>query len=471
MFELHFDLDPAGKTPLYLQISQTLADMIRRGQIPAGSRLPSKRSLMAALGVSQTTVEAALADLLAEGYIESRPKSGYYAAQTAPAGEAPHPTAGQHRPEAGPDEAPAPALPYPLSTGAVDTGVFPYAAWARLTRETLLEPGLLDRGHRQGEPGLRQQLQQFLWESRGVRCSPDQILVGAGQEYLLGQIFRLLGGCTIGLEDPGYHITWRTAETAGLTPVPVPVDGAGVDPAALERSGADAVCVTPAHQFPTGAVMPWSRRAGLLRWAGSGKWIIEDDYDGDFRWQGRPLNALQSLDTGGRVVYMTTFSRTIAPGFRLAVAVLPPELLARYRALGDRACTVSRLEQETLGKFISGGMYFRHLRRSAALYKKKQTALLEALAPLGANIGGAGAGLHITVTLPGRSEEELVQTAAHAGVAVTPMSDYRRDGADTGTVLLGFAGLGEAGLREAGRRLAEAWKIIDTENTHQAVIL
>jgi len=158
------------------------------------------------------------------------------------------------------------------------------------------------------------------------------------------------------------------------------------------------------------------------------------------------------------VVYMTTFSRTIAPGFRLAVAVLPPALLERYRGLGDRACTVSRLEQETLGKFISGGMYFRHLRRSAALYKKKQAALLEALAPLGANIGGAGAGLHITVTLPGRSEEELVQTAARAGVAVTPMSDYRRDGADTGTVLLGFAGLGEADLREAGRRLAEVWK-------------
>jgi len=475
MFELHFDLDPGSKTPLYLQISETLAAMIRRGQIPAGSRLPSKRSLMGTLGVSQSTVEAALAVLCAEGYAESRARSGYYAAQTSPSGGGGFaadkdgrglPASERSAPEdpfrpsgPPPPEGEAKVLPYPLSTGAVDTGIFPYAAWAKLTRETLLEPGLLDRGHRQGEPELRRQLQEFLWESRGVRCRADQILVGAGQEYLLGQILRLLEpGSTLGLEDPGYHATWRAAETAGLRPVPVPVDRFGVDVSALSVSGAAAVCVTPAHQFPTGAVMPWSRRAALLDWAGEDKWIIEDDYDGDFRWQGRPLNALQSLDDRGRVVYMMTFSRTIAPGFRLAAAVLPPALLERYREKGDRACTVSRLEQATLGKFLSGGMYFRHLRRSAALYRKKQAALLEGLEPLGAVIGGAGAGLHITVTLPGRTESQLTSAAAAAGVAVTPLSRYRRDGADRSTVLLGFAGLTVPQLREAGKRLSEAWK-------------
>lgn len=460
MNELHLVLQPGDKTPLYLQIYQGITALIRTGAVAPGSRLPSKRSLVRDLGVSQSTVEAALEILRAEGWLEARDRSGYYAAQTAPAGGGgPEGRKGGSGTEPDPPEAGADRLPYPLSTGAVDTGIFPYAAWAKLTRETLLRGDLLERGHRQGEPELREILRQFLWESRGVRCRADQIVVGAGQEYLLGQLLRLLEpGSALGLEDPGYGTGWRTAEGCGLTPVPVPVGPDGLDTEALGRSGARAVLVTPAHQFPTGATMPWSRRAELLDWAGGDNWIIEDDYDGDFRWQGRPINALQSLDTRGRVAYMMTFSRTIAPGFRLAVLVLPDGLLDRYRELGDRACTVSRLEQQTLGKFISGGMYFRHLRRSAALYRKKQAALLEALAPLGAVIRGADAGLHITVTVPGKTEDQLVKAAAARGVAVFPMAAHRRDGADTATVLLGFAGLTEPQLREAGNRLTDAWK-------------
>lgn len=448
-----------GDSPLYDQLYRHIAGAIQSGALAPGAKLPSKRRLCALAGVSMSTVETAYSLLAAEGYVLSKPRSGYVCAHLLlPASAAPAPV-----PEA-PQSPDPPRWAYDCSTSAVDVSAFPFSSWARITKEAVYEnPGLLQRGHPQGDWPLRAALAQLLAQYRGVRCSPEQVVVGAGADYLLSLLLQLLPEHrSLALEDPGYPAAYAAAALHGREPVPIPVDGQGLDRDALERSGAGLAYVTPSHQFPLGVTMPAGRRSQLLHWAvsGPGRFLIEDDYDSEFRWSSRPIPALQGLDRAGRVVYMGTFSRSIAPAIRVAYMILPPALLERYRrTFSHGACAVSRFEQESLRRFLAQGLYGRHLRRTGNLYRRKCALFTEALEAIpGASITGAEAGLHFLLTLPRFSEEELVARAADQSVRVHPLSRYCHAVPPLpSTVVLGFAGLSEDQLAQAAERLRAAW--------------
>ena len=447
-----------GDSPLYDQLYRHIAGAIQSGALAPGAKLPSKRRLCALAGVSMSTVETAYSLLAAEGYVLSKPRSGYVCAHLLlPASAAPAPV-----PEA-PQSPDPPRWAYDCSTSAVDVSAFPFSSWARITKEAVYEnPGLLQRGHPQGDWPLRAALAQLLAQYRGVRCSPEQVVVGAGADYLLSLLLQLLPEHrSLALEDPGYPAAYAAA-LHGREPVPIPVDGQGMDRDALERSGAGLAYVTPSHQFPLGVTMPAGRRSQLLHWAasGPGRFLIEDDYDSEFRWSSRPIPALQGLDRAGRVVYMGTFSRSIAPAIRVAYMILPPALLERYRrTFSHGACAVSRFEQESLRRFLAQGLYGRHLRRTGNLYRRKCALFTEALEAIpGVSITGAEAGLHFLLTLPRFSEEELVARAADQSVRVHPLSRYCHAVPPLpSTVVLGFAGLSEDQLAQAAERLRAAW--------------
>ena len=448
-----------GDAPLYHQLYRHIAAAIQSGALAPGSKLPSKRRLCALAGVSMSTVETAYSLLAAEGYVLAKPRSGYVCADLLPpAPAAPY----QRHPDTGP--APPPRGADDSSTTGGDTSAVPFSSWARITKEAVYEnPGLLQRGHPQGDLSLRTALAELLAQYRGVRCAPEQVVVGAGADYLITLLLQLLPEQRfIALEDPGYPAAYTAAALHGREAVPIPVDGEGMDPEALAASGAGLAYLTPSHQFPLGVTMPAGRRSRLLHWAASapGRWLIEDDYDSEFRYSSRPIPALQGLDRAGRVVYMGTFSRSIAPAIRVAYMILPPELLERFRrTFSHGACTVSRFEQESLRRFLVQGLYGRHLRRTGNLYRKKCALFTGALSAIpSAAISGADAGLHFLVTIPRLSEAELVERAAAKSVGVQPLSRYcHRVKPKPSTVVLGFAGLTEDELAQAAALLKEAW--------------
>ena len=455
-----FKLQNDDKKPLYEQLYRYIIGEIEAGRLKNGEKLPSKRAIGAHLGISQSTVETAYGMLAAEGYIRARAKSGYYV------------SADLYRPTSRQTVAKPPvadgirtAPRYDFSTGAVDTGVFPYASWARLSREVVSgNTQLLQRGEASGDPAFRQALCEFLREYRGVRCDADQIIVGAGLEYLLNVLVQVLPENSVyGLEDPGYLAAWQVLRNHGRQIRMIPLDESGLREDKLRESGATVAFVTPSHQFPMGSTMPVGRRAALLAWAGEReeRFIVEDDYDSEFRYASRPIPAMQSLDDGGKVIYVGTFSRSIAPSIRVAYLVLPRRLLPVYgQRLGFAASTVSRFEQQTLAAFLDRGLYARHLRRAANLYRKKQQLLLEELEKMeGATVSGAQAGLHFLLTIPGKSEQWLVGRARAAGVPVRGLSGYCREcTCPESTLVLGFAGLKLEDIPAAAKALREAFE-------------
>ena len=461
MQELTVPLDSASRTPLYEQIYRFVVSEIRSGRIREGDRLPGKRTLCAHLGVSLSTVETAYSLLQAEGYIASRPRSGFYAAasslpMTPPPEAAPQPAA--HRPSAAPK---APRLD--TSTSAVDTSAFPYATWARIFKRVLYDhPDLLQRGDAQGDPELREALSAFLYQYRGVRSTPEQIVVGAGLTGLLEMILHITApNAPVALEDPGYGAPYRLLRRMGRAARPIPVDGEGMRIGALCQSDAALCYLTPAHQFPTGALMPVGRRMQLLAWAQEApdRFLIEDDYDSEFRYSSRPIPALQGLG-GDRVIYAGTFSRTIAPSIRVAYMVLPEALLARYRAeYAASASPVSRFEQQTLARFLREGFYARHLRRVGSLYRARCAALTAALSAIdGVSVLANDAGLHVLITHARLSEGELIARAASRGIRLSGLSGYCHQAAPApSTVVCGFAGLTDAQVPELAALLAQAW--------------
>ena len=476
MLHLTTALDPAAKAPLYQQLYHSIVQEIRAGALPAGARMPGKRSLAEALSVSVNTVDAAYQMLAAEGYLASRPRSGFYVegypARPGPGAEAPG------TPAAPPAQAQAgPPLRYDLSTSGVDTRLFPARTWARLEKELLYtSPGLLARGDPRGEPELRQALSAYLAEYRGVRCTPEQLVVGAGIEYLLSLLAPLLPG-PAAVEEPGYPRARQVLENSGRPCRAVPVDEGGLSVAALAASGAAVCYVTPSHQFPTGATMPAPRRAELLAWAAQrpgGRYIIEDDYDSEFRFDTRPLPSLQGMaGAEGPVVYLSTVARSLAPGIRIAYMVLPAQLLPAWqRRYSLYSGTVGRFEQQTLARFIEGGYFTRHLARSRVVYKARRNALVKALAASfgpAAALSGLHTGLHLLLRLQGQSlppDARLVAAARQAGIRLTALSSYYREGpaaCPPGTLVLGYGALDDALCAPLAEELAATLKKACTE--------
>ncbi|MBO7274783.1 MAG: PLP-dependent aminotransferase family protein [Clostridia bacterium] len=448
---------------LYMKIYDSISADNLSGRLPPHSRLPSKRELCALWGVSQSTAETAYGILAAEGYIYSLPKRGYFASSlpSLPAIES-RPTA--KKSEA--DNSPAPQkLLCRLSTNGADTSVFPYSSWAKITKEVVYNnPQLLQRGESAGDIELRRALCDFLHNYRGVVCSPEQIVVGAGMDYLLDVILRLLPKNTLfGIENPGYQATYAVLESAGRRTVSVALDERGMSLDSLRLSNADVAYVTPSHQFPMGLTMPVSRRMELLRWAGEKphRYIIEDDYDSEFRYAFRPVRAMQGMDEQGKVIYIGTFSRSLAPSIRIAYMVLPENLLGAYSSASRyMSSTVSRFEQHTLCRFIADGLYSRHLRRAGNLYRQKQALLRSLLGEIeGLSVQGDEAGLHFIVKSDRLSERELCSRAEEAGVGITGLSRcYRGEGCPEGIAIIGFAGVSTDELTQAARRLKQVWQ-------------
>ena len=464
MFHLTTALDAASAVPLYEQLYESLAAEMRSGAIPAGTRMPGKRRLAAELSVSVNTVDGAYQILAAEGYLEPKERSGFYvqeylALPTSP--DAPPPAV--KLPEAEPKpEAP---VRYDLSTRGVDSALFPFRTWARLQKELLYSsPELLTHGDAQGDWELRQALADYLEEYRGVQCSPHQIVVGAGLEYLLGLLAPLLPGLTA-VEDPGYPRAKQVLENNGVRCCCLPVDEDGLSVAALSASGASVCYVTPSHQFPTGVTMPAGRRAELLHWASrrpGERYIIEDDYDSEFRFDTRPLPSLQGMaGADGPVVYLSTCSRSLAPSIRIAYMVLPEHLLPKWRAAYRLySSTVSRFEQQTLARFITEGYFTRHLARERVAYKARRDALAAALTgAFGSKeltLRGLHTGLHLLASLREAPPENALRAAAAAqGVRLSLLSDYDLTGTahPTGTLVLGYGSLDDAACSSVGETL------------------
>ena len=461
MYNITISLDPASKIPMYEQLYRYFVSEIHSGNISPGEKLPSKRALCAHIGVSLSTVETAYELLVSEGYARSKPKSGYYVSDfvTFDSPEQPHISTIL------PQKQELPKPEFDFSTASVDTSLFPYSSWAKLNKETVYSsPELLQRGDRQGDIQLRYALTEFLSEYRGVSCVPEQIVVGAGMEYLSAILIQLFPSDTVfGVEDPGYSAIYNTARSLGRTVRHIPMDENGLSVQELENSDASVIYITPSHQFPMGITMPADRRSRLLRWAVSERerFIIEDDYDSEFRYTSRPVPAMQGMDTGGRVIYIGTFSRSVAPSIRIAYMVLPPELLRRYNELsGYSLQTVSRYEQAVMARFLSEGYYARYLRRVGNLYGQRRAALIDALSKIeGVRISGSGGGIHFLLTNERFSENELISRAINNGVALNGLGSYcHKTEPLRSTLVIGYGGLDDGKIYEAASRLRDAWR-------------
>ena len=358
-----------------------------------------------------------------------------------------------------------PAIKYDLSTRGVDPELFPFRTWARLQKELLYSsPQLLTHGDVQGDRELRQALADYLEEYRGVQCSPEQIVVGAGLEYLLGLLAPLLPG-PAAVENPGYPRAKQVLENNGVPCCCLPVDEDGLSVAALSASGAAVCYITPSHQFPTGVTMPAGRRAELLHWAArrpGERYIIEDDYDSEFRFDTRPLPSLQGMaGADGPVVYLSTCSRSLAPSIRIAYMVLPEHLLPRWQTLYRLySSPVGRFEQQTLARFITEGYFTRHLARERVAYKARRDALAAALrgafGPAELTLSGLHTGLHLLAALKNAPTDAALRAAAEeAGVRLSLLSDYDQTGAarDTGTLVLGYGSLADEACPAVGETL------------------
>jgi GntR family transcriptional regulator / MocR family aminotransferase len=452
--DLLLELDRAGEQPLYEQLERALRDAIRDGSLPAGTRLPSSRALAAELGMSRGVVTSAYEQLAAEGYLESR--------QGAPVRIASGVRAQPPRP-------PAPSLlerfPYDFTPGLPDLAGFPRDRWLRSLRAAWRETALdaVGYGDPRGVPELRTALTDYLGRVRGTAADPEHTIVCTGFRQGLSLTCRWLRASGIehmALEDPGWHAQRLIVEEAGLTVTPIPVDDEGIDVEALEASGADAVVVTPAHQFPTGVVLGARRRAALIEWADRGdRLIIEDDYDAELCSE--RVGALQGI-APDRVLYIGSASKRLAPGMRLGW-MLPPSwmswALITAKAIEDAGSEIAG--QLALADFISRGELERHLRRMRRRYGQRRRHLLDALAhelPAWRPAPAAG-GLHLMVALPDSVDEPaLLAAAARHGVGVEGVSLHSYTGDSAPGLVMGHAFMAEPAIERGVQLLAEATK-------------
>jgi GntR family transcriptional regulator/MocR family aminotransferase len=472
-------LDRGAAQSLQDQLVGYFRAAVLEGRLQAGTRVPSSRALATDHGVARITAVQAYERLVAEGYLAARPGSGLFVAESQP--EHPiRPASLPRRPPARP-RTPAlkasvlsPAMSRPdeslwLCTGIPALDHFPWRDWARITarlhRERPLEA--LGHGDPQGEEELREAIAQYLGAARGIACAPEQILVVAGSQQGIDLTARALArpGDAIWVEEPGYPIGRAALQAAALKLAPVPVDGEGIDVAAGVRRAPRArlALVTPSHHYPLGATLSLRRRLALLDWAErAGAWILEDDYDGDYRYGGRPLAPLYALDRGHRVLYLGTFSKVLAPGLRLGYLVVPRGAVGAFAALkaaSDRHAP--SLTQRVLARFIGEGRLAAHLRRMRVLYARRRLALLDAL---GREAGGllqapdtAEAGLHLAVRLA-LPVDDVASSRRAAGkrVYAAPLSSYYAGAARERGFVLGFANTREDRMVQAVRLLVEA---------------
>lgn len=491
-------MESRGDLALYEYLYRCIRHDIAHGKVEPGQKLPSKRALAKQLGVSLITIEAAYDQLIAEGYIRSRERCGYYACDLAPAaqieeqgnvrfrtatetsanrrreGHASNPNGPQpisqkegrlerrtgYRPSDAdfapplnglapharnaPSDAP---LLADFTHSTLATTMLPYSAWAKAVRRTLSDESaasLAEAASAAGSPELRSAIADHLRQYRGMDVSPDQVVIGAGSQTLYQLLVQLLGRTRrYAVEDPGYPLLTRMYKQQDAQVAHIGLDDSGIDVDALEASGASVAHIMPSHQFPTGIVTTAARRRELLNWAREGdRYLIEDDYDSEFRMAGRPIPSLFGIDAAERVLYLNSFAKSLGAAFRMAYLVLPPQLAQRFREqLGFYANTVSPLDQLALARFIEQGHYDRHVNRLRTHARKTQDALVNALHEAFGNriaFAGLNDGLHFIMQLESeRDERELATAAEAAGIRIAPLSSFAGTasprGAPTGT--------------------------------------
>lgn len=450
--------------PLYEQIYRYIKKDIQNGRMKSGEKLPSTRALCKYLDVSRSTVELAYEQLLSEGYIEAEPCRGYFVADVGVLYRIETPASKPNKSR----EEQKTSFRYDFTPNGVDLQFFPYGTWRKLSKECLQDDKaeLFRLGNPQGEPGVRGAICNYLYQARGVSCTPEQVIIGAGNDFLLMLLNSVIGNQhKVAFENPTYKRDYRLFQNLSYEVCTVDMDSQGMSVEKLQYSGADIAFVMPSHQYPLGIVMPLKRRLELLKWAGEkeGRYIIEDDYDSEFRYKGKPIPALQGYDSRERVIYIGTFSKSIAPGIRISYMVLPRPLLEKYHERSSFLhSTVSRVDQQILQRFIEDGYYERHLNKMRALYKGRHDTLLAALRQMktGFHIMGEHAGVHLLLQFSERhTEQELIAQAAAVGVKVYGLSDYSVEinAEQKPTILLGYANLSEEEIKTAVRFLDAAW--------------
>ena len=461
-------LDDRLDTPLYQQLFDQLRHRIEEGGQPEGSRLPPIRSMAADLGCARNTVENAYALLAQEGYVKSRPGSGYIVQNVAFLQVDADRSQAPGEKLLGADEN---RVRYDFTYGNLEPGTFPTTAWRAITDDILLSverTGCDAYNDPFGEEALRSAIAWRLATQRGIDCTPSQIIIQGGTQTSMQNLLALFDGArdVVAMEDPGYDGVRTVVERARFALAPCRV-GAGADAfrADLEASGARLAYLTPSSQFPTCRVMPTDTREAVLKWAERhDAYLLEDDYCRDFRYRERSLPPLASMDRRGRVIYMGTFSKSLSPALRINYLVLPEPLRDRWReAFASSYSPVPWLNQQVLARFMTDGSWDRHLRRVQAKNRRKYETLTRVLrATMGNDVEMLenGTGLHLLVRVrDGRPQDELVRQAAEADVAVYPTKKYWTDPARhvSSTVLVGFSSIAEDDIEPGIRALAQAW--------------
>lgn len=470
MNELMIPLDTKSLTPLYQQIEEYLKQEIQEGRLGAGMRLPSSRALSANLLVSRSTIETAYDQLVAEGYIEPVAYKGYYVCEI----EGIYFQKAEYTKQNNPEKTEIKQrrklqkYRYDFALNGIAPESFPTHTWKQLAKQVLSDSTeeIFAQGNPYGEDSFREAIAEYLYHARGVKCEKSQILVGAGNDYLL-MVLATLFECNkkVAMENPTYLSAWYDLKHTGCSVCTVKSDEMGICIEELEKTGADVVYVMPSHQFPMGTVMPLKRRMELLRWADENQtYIIEDDYDSEFRYKGKPIPALQGFDKNERVIYIGTFSKSIAPSIRISYMALPKKLMRYYQSRYPFAVTISKVDQKIVELFLRNGHYERHLNRMRRLYKSKHDWILrwvkEEMSEI-CSCFGEHAGIHLLLRFHnGISEDEAVERAKSAGIRVYGLSEFfvQEKKETEAVVLIGYATLTEEEIKEALQILSRIWK-------------
>lgn len=469
---LTYSFDNRGNDSLYEYLYKQIKNDINTGKLLSHEKLPSKRSLAKHLNISTITVENAYSQLAAEGYIYSIPKSGYYVSDITTENykfDNDYKAVSGHSETARTEEKIV-CKDYFIDfvNNYIAPENFPFTTWTKLMRETMSEnkDSLMVRSPSIGVYQLRCAIADYLYQFRGIDARPEQVVVGAGTEYLYGLIIQLLGHDRIyAVEDPGYRKTSRIYGANRVKCVHIPMDKHGINIEALEQSNANVLHITPSHHFPTGLVTPISRRYELLSWASKSwdRYIIEDDYDSEFRLLGKPIPALQSIDTSEKVIYMNTFSKSLTSTIRISYMVLPKSLMERYKnELSFYACTVSNFEQYTLAKFIERGYFEKHINRMRNYYRKIRDDILinikKRLGDKKGRIMEEDAGLHFLLQVDTKlTDKELVTEASKKGINISCLSQYYYDQSNAikNTLIINYSGINAEKIEEGVNKLFE----------------
>ena len=455
---MKYSIQKDNNAPAYLQLYKQVREDIISGIYPYGTKLPSKRLIASETGISTVTVEHSYALLCEEGYIESRERSGYFVSfrtedifLSSTADVVPVPEALSHHTDH-------------------NTPEFPFSVLAKTMRSVLseYEERVLDRSPNFGCTELRDALRRYLLRSRGISADTEQIIIGSGSEYLYSLLVELLGReKAYALESPSYKKIEQVYHAADVRTTMLPLGTDGIKSTALRSCNADVLHISPSHHFPTGLVTSLSRRQDLLAWAKAEpeRWIIEDDYDSEFRFASRPLPAMQSLD-GSRVIYMNTFSKTLAPSIRISYMVLPVQLMEKLQEkLGFYSCTVPSFEQHTLARFLDEGYFEKHINRMRKFYKTRRNRILAAIAacPMAEKLSilEENAGLHFLVRVNSpMTDAELEKACRSMGIRVRCLSSYYAGAVPAWAercLVVNYSGLSDEALAQLEEKLGKGF--------------